>query len=72
VCGSAIRLDGRHSRRRTGRADELGIQRLAKYENYKKDAEIGAEIERITGIPRIVPRRPDNGERLFLEGAGSM
>ena len=42
----------------------------AKYDNYKSDAEIGAEIERITGLPRIVPTRPDNGERLVLEGGG--
>ena len=42
----------------------------AKYDNYKRDAEIGAEIERITGLPRIVPTRPDNGERLVLEGGG--
>ena len=47
-----------------------GFNGWAKYENYKKDAEIGAEIERITGLPRIVPRRPDNGERLILEGGG--
>ncbi|MDQ6690081.1 MAG: agmatine deiminase family protein [Gemmatimonadota bacterium] len=42
----------------------------AKYDNYTKDADIGQEIERITGLPRIVPRRPDNGERLVLEGGG--
>lgn len=47
-----------------------GFNGWAKYENYKKDAEIGREIERITGLSRIVPRRPDNGERLFLEGGG--
>jgi len=47
-----------------------GFNGWAKYPNYKKDSEIGAELERLTGIPRIVPRRPDNGERLFLEGGG--
>lgn len=47
-----------------------GFNGWAKYENYKKDAEVGREIERITGLTRIVPRRPDNGERLFLEGGG--
>ena len=47
-----------------------GFNGWAKYPNYKSDAEIGAEIERITGLPRIVPRRPDNGERLILEGGG--
>ena len=47
-----------------------GFNGWAKYANYKKDAEIGIEIERLTGLPRIVPRRPDNGERLILEGGG--
>jgi agmatine deiminase len=47
-----------------------GFNGWAKYDNYKRDAEIGAEIERITGLSRIVPRRPDNGERLILEGGG--
>ncbi|MEO8908919.1 MAG: agmatine deiminase family protein [Gemmatimonadaceae bacterium] len=47
-----------------------GFNGWAKYENYKNDAKIGDEIERITGLPRIVPRRPDNGERLILEGGG--
>jgi agmatine deiminase len=42
----------------------------AKYPNYKKDALIGFEIERITGLPRIEPKRPDNGERMVLEGGG--
>ena len=47
-----------------------GFNGWAKYDNYKKDSEIGREIERITGLPRIVPTRPDNGERLILEGGG--
>jgi len=42
----------------------------AKYDNYEKDAEIGREIERITGLSRVVPKRPDTGERLVLEGGG--
>ncbi len=42
----------------------------AKYNNYQRDSQIGAEIERITGLPRIVAKRPDNGERLVLEGGG--
>jgi len=42
----------------------------AKYPNYKKDAEVGREIERITGLPRMEPKRPDNGERMVLEGGG--
>jgi len=47
-----------------------GFNGWAKYDNYKRDAGIGAEIERITGLPRIVPTRPDTGERLILEGGG--
>src|SRR4051812_2343870 len=42
----------------------------AKYDNYSKDAEIGRVIERITGLPRMEPVRPDNGERMVLEGGG--
>jgi agmatine deiminase len=42
----------------------------AKYDNYKKDAEIGREIARLTGLPLVYPLRPDNGERLILEGGG--
>ena len=40
----------------------------AKYDNYERDAEIGRAIARITGHPRIEPARPDNGERVVLEG----
>jgi agmatine deiminase len=47
-----------------------GFNGWAKYDNYKKDAEIGREIARLTGLPRIEPLRPDNGERLVLEGGG--
>ena len=42
----------------------------AKYDNYTKDAGIGSVIEHITGLPRIEPVRPDNGERIVLEGGG--
>jgi agmatine deiminase len=58
--------------RADGRAELVnwGFNGWAKYDNYKRDSEIGAEIERITGLPRIEPIRPDNGERLFLEGGG--
>ena len=41
----------------------------AKYPNWTQDAEVGAAIARITGLPRVEPRRPD-GERLVLEGGG--
>jgi len=47
-----------------------GFNGWAKYDNFKKDAAIGREIERLTGLPRIEPQRPDNGERLILEGGG--
>jgi agmatine deiminase len=41
----------------------------AKYPNWQQDAEVGDAIARITGAPRVEPRRPD-GERLVLEGGG--
>src|ERR1700682_896827 len=47
-----------------------GFNGWAKYDNYKRDSGRGAELERITGLPRIVPIRPDTGERLILEGGG--
>jgi len=47
-----------------------GFNGWAKYDNYAKDAKVGREIERLTGLPRIEPKRPDNGERLILEGGG--
>jgi agmatine deiminase len=47
-----------------------GFNGWAKYDNYKKDAEVGREIARLTGLARIEPVRPDNGERLVLEGGG--
>ena len=47
-----------------------GFNGWAKYDNYRKDAEIGRVIERITGLPRVEPVRPDNGERMVLEGGG--
>src|SRR6185503_20680382 len=40
----------------------------AKYDNYAQDAKVGEAIERITGLPRIEPVRPDTGERIVLEG----
>ena len=40
----------------------------AKYPNFDHDALVGAAVERITGLPRIEPKRPDNGERVVLEG----
>jgi agmatine deiminase len=42
----------------------------AKYPNWRQDATIGAAVERITGLPRVEPRRADTGERIVLEGGG--
>lgn len=42
----------------------------AKYDNHESDARVGEAIEKITGLPRIEPVRPDNGKRLVLEGGG--
>jgi agmatine deiminase len=42
----------------------------AKYDNWALDANLGPAIERITGLPRIEPPRPDTGARLVLEGGG--
>ena len=42
----------------------------AKYDNWRRDLEIGAAIAAATGLPRIEPRRPDTGDRLVLEGGG--
>ena len=40
----------------------------AKYENFAHDARVGEAVARITGLHRIVPRRPDTGEPVVLEG----
>ena len=40
----------------------------AKYDNFGRDAQVGAAIARITDLSRIEPVRPDNGERVVLEG----
>ena len=42
----------------------------AKYDNYARDARVGESVERITGLRRIEPVRPDTGERVVLEGGG--
>ena len=42
----------------------------AKYDNYARDARVGDAVERITGLRRIEPVRPDTGERIVLEGGG--
>jgi agmatine deiminase len=40
----------------------------AKYDNHALDAEVGRAVARITGSSRVEPLRPDNGERVVLEG----
>ena len=42
----------------------------AKYPNFARDAEVGRAIERLTGLPRVEPTRPDTGAPLVLEGGG--
>jgi agmatine deiminase len=42
----------------------------AKYPNWQRDADLGAAIARIAGLPRLEPRRADTGERIVLEGGG--
>jgi len=40
----------------------------AKYDNFALDENVGAAVERITGLSRFEPKRPDNGARVVLEG----
>jgi agmatine deiminase len=40
----------------------------AKYDNYSRDERVGRAVARITGFDRIEPLRPDNRERVVLEG----
>ncbi|HUF26183.1 MAG TPA: agmatine deiminase family protein [Gemmatimonadaceae bacterium] len=40
----------------------------AKYDNYGNDQLVGAAVERITGLPRVVPQRPDGRGPVVLEG----
>lgn len=47
-----------------------GFNAWAKYDNYADDAKVGAAIAQITGLPRLEPKRPDDGQRVILEGGG--
>ncbi|GAC1478355.1 MAG: agmatine deiminase family protein [Gemmatimonadaceae bacterium] len=40
----------------------------AKYDNFGRDAAVGAAIAQITGLPRTEPQRPDGGGPVVLEG----
>ncbi len=47
-----------------------GFNAWAKYDNYALDEKIGEAVAKITGLPRIEPKRPDDGARVILEGGG--
>ena len=40
----------------------------AKYDNYEQDAAVGAAVDKITGVRRSEPQRPDGQGRVVLEG----
>ena len=40
----------------------------AKYENYSRDEQVGRAIADATGLERLEPARPDNGQPVVLEG----
>lgn len=42
----------------------------AKYDNHQRDEHVGEAVEQITGLDRVVARRPDDGSWLVLEGGG--
>lgn len=42
----------------------------AKYENHERDEKVGEAVERITGLPRSMAKRPDDGSWMVLEGGG--
>jgi agmatine deiminase len=60
----------------TGVVDEQGrvslinwrVNAWAKYPNYSRDEHVGEAVARITGLPRVEPRRGESGERIVLEG----
>ena len=62
----------------TGVVDAAGRVRLvnwafnawAKYDDWQRDAGVGAAIARLSGLPRDEPQRPDGRGRIVLEGGG--
>jgi agmatine deiminase len=42
----------------------------AKYPNYELDSRVGQAVEKITGLNRVEPQRPDGRGRVVLEGGG--
>jgi agmatine deiminase len=49
---------------------DWGFNAWAKYDNFSLDAQVGDAMSRITGLPRLVPRRRDTGRAIVLEGGG--
>lgn len=57
--------------------DEGGVELVnwrfngwAKYDNHERDEKVGAAVESITGLPRTIASRPDDGSWMVLEGGG--
>ncbi|HEX2723273.1 MAG TPA: agmatine deiminase family protein [Gemmatimonadaceae bacterium] len=42
----------------------------AKYDNHERDEKVGQVVEEITGLPRTMAKRPDDGSWMVLEGGG--
>jgi agmatine deiminase len=42
----------------------------AKYANHLLDERVGAAVASITGLPRVIPNRPEDASGLVLEGGG--
>ena len=42
----------------------------AKYENHERDEKVGEAVEKISGLPRTIAKRPDDGSWMVLEGGG--
>ncbi|MGH7696776.1 MAG: agmatine deiminase family protein [Gemmatimonadaceae bacterium] len=40
----------------------------AKYDNYLSDQHVGEAVAHLSGLPCLTPQRPENGERVVLEG----
>ena len=47
-----------------------GFDAWSKYDNFALDTHVPERIATVTGLDRIEARRPDNGQRLVLEGGG--
>ena len=42
----------------------------AKYDNYERDEKVGEAVQKITGLPRTMGKRPDDKSWMVLEGGG--